>query len=107
MLAGMLLIIGLWALDMMAWKFAKASGQYFVMAGTALAMTVAVLRAVLPKIVDLPRSLPPEMRRNLILLVIAVGVVALFMALIFWVSVVHRSVTMALFNRQLLEFKQA
>ena len=106
-LAWMLSITGLGILDMMAWQLAKASGQYMAMVGAAVALTVAVLRAVLPKIADLPRSLTPQMRRNVIALVGAAGVVALFMLLIFWVSVVHRSVTMSLFNRQLIEFKLA
>lgn len=106
-LSGMLLVAGLGILDMMAWQLAKANGQYMIMVGTAVTLTVAVLRAVLPKIADLPKSLTPGARRTIILLVNAAGLAALFMVLIFWVSVVHRSVTMSLFNGQTIQFKLA
>lgn len=106
-LAGGLSIVGLGVLDTMAWQLAKGSGQYMAMVGAAVALTLAVLRAVMPKIADLPRSLTPTLRRNVILLVSVAGVVVLFMVLVFWVSVVHRSVTMSLFNKQVLEFKLA
>ncbi|MDR7152056.1 hypothetical protein J2W49_004032 [Hydrogenophaga palleronii] len=106
-LAGGLSIAGLGVLDTMAWQLAKSSGQNMVMVGTAVALTLAVLRAVIPKIADLPRSLTPTLRRNVILLVHVAGALVLFMVLVFWVSVLHRSVTMSLFNAQAFEFKLA
>lgn len=102
-----LLVMGLGLVDMVAWQLAKASMEYMVMSGASIGLTVAVLRAVLPKIADLPKSLTPGSRKNIGELINAAGLAVLVMAVIFWVSVVHRGVTMGLFRGQVLDFKFA
>ncbi|HSI50033.1 MAG TPA: patatin-like phospholipase family protein [Ideonella sp.] len=104
-----LVIAGLGLVDYLAWTLAKVTDWNQGAAGTAIALTVVVLRAVLPKISDLPRSLTPAMRGRLMDLANVLGALAVLVLLVFWISLLHRSATLSLFplNRssQLLQYR--
>ncbi|MBS0164323.1 MAG: patatin-like phospholipase family protein [Nitrospira sp.] len=97
-------VLGL--VDVMAWLLANAKAEHHGAVGTAVVLTMVALRAVLPKIADLPRSLTPGTRINLNGLINLIGVFVLLLLLVFWVSIVHRSATLALFynTRGILQF---
>ncbi|HEY9109369.1 MAG TPA: patatin-like phospholipase family protein, partial [Roseateles sp.] len=105
-LNAILIVAALGLVDVMAWLLANAKGDHQGAIGTVVLLTVVALRAVLPKIADLPRSLTPGTRRNLDGLINVAGVVMLAALLVFWVSVVHRSATFVLFDetRRVLQF---
>ncbi|QLA82501.1 hypothetical protein EXV95_18770 [Acidovorax sp. JMULE5] len=94
-----ILVLGL--VDMLAWLLADADGEHQGALGAASMLTVVALRAVLPKIADLPRSLTPGTRINLSSLVNFIGLSVLLLVLVFWISVVHRVATLALFDETL------
>lgn len=104
-----LIIIGLGFVDLMAWLLANARAEHQGAVGTTVVLTVVALRAVLPKIADLPRSLTPATRLNLNGLINMAGVAVLVMLMVFWISVVHRSATLMLFDetRRVLQFSLA
>lgn len=93
-----ILVLGL--VDVLAWQLADADGKHQGAVGAAAMLTVVALRAVLPKIADLPRSLTPGTRINLSSLVNLVGLFVLLLILVFWVSMVHRVSTLALFDER-------
>lgn len=101
-----LIILVLGLVDAMAWLLANSSVERQGAIGTAVVLTVVALRAVLPKIADLPRSLTPGTRINLNGLINLAGVSVLLLLLVFWVSIVHRSATLVLFDdtRRVLQF---
>jgi len=105
-LNAILIVAALGLVDVMAWLLASARGEHQGAIGTIVMLTVVALRAVLPKIADLPRSLTPGTRLNLDGLINVAGVVTLAALLVFWVSVVHRSATFVLFDetRRVLQF---
>ncbi|MFT3815755.1 MAG: patatin-like phospholipase family protein [Acidovorax sp.] len=85
--------------DLCAWQLAVASSNP---AGTAggIALTIVVLRALLPQIGDLPRGLSPLSRMLLAELMNLAGLGAMLALVVFWMSLVHRSVTLPLFDSQ-------
>lgn len=99
-----ILVLGL--VDVMAWLLANSSTEHQGAIGTAVVLAVVALRTVLPKIADLPRSLTPGTRINLNGLINLAGLSVILLLLVFWVSIVHRSVTLALFDdiRRVLQF---
>lgn len=105
-LYGGLAVLVLGLVDVLAWLLADADAKHQGAVGAAAMLTVVALRAVLPKIADLPRSLTPGTRINLSSLVNVVGLSVLLLILVFWVSVVHRVSTLALFDERwgLLQF---
>lgn len=99
-----ILVLGL--VDVLAWLLADSDAGHQGSVGAAAMLTVVALRAVLPKIADLPRSLTPGTRINLRGLINLVGLCVLLLLLVFWVSVVHRFATLALFDETRgLQFK--
>lgn len=95
-----LTVAALGLVDVFAWLLANASALHHGTAGVVIAITVVVLRTVLPKISDLPRSLTPGTRMNLMGLINFVGLAALALLLVFWISLLHRSATRSLFDEQ-------
>lgn len=95
-----LTVAALGLVDAFAWLLANDSALHHGTAGAVIAITVVVLRTVLPKIADLPRSLAPGTRMILLGLINFVGLAVLALLLVFWISLLHRSATLSLFDEQ-------
>nr|WP_316642418.1 patatin-like phospholipase family protein [uncultured Roseateles sp.] len=100
-------IAALGLVDGFAWLLANASAAHHGTAGVVIAVTVVVLRTVLPKIADLPRSLTPGTRMNLMGLINFAGLVVMALLMVFWISLLHRNVTVSLFDEQRRELQYA
>lgn len=92
-------IILLGIVDLLAWLLANANtaaqGQY----GGALALVAVALRATVPMISDLPKSLVPTTRKVVMEVINAAGVLLTVLLVVFWISLVHRATSGALFDR--------
>jgi hypothetical protein len=92
-----LLVLFVGGVDYLAWQLAMSeAGQSGAFAAAMVAVGVA-LRALLPKVAELPRTVTPGVRRMLATLVNLVGLMALTALAIFWISLVHHAVTMSMF----------
>jgi hypothetical protein len=78
--------------------FAKGQAANTGMIGGAITITVIALRVLLPKISDLPQNLAPLSRRRLLGLINLAGVAILALIVAFWISLLHRTATAALFS---------
>lgn len=100
------LTIGLGLVDLAAWRIAQSPTSPAA-AGASVAVGIAVLRAVLPLVGDLPRGLPPLARISLLELLNLFGLALLAMLLVFWISIVHRVTSQALFPSVVLDWAAA
>ncbi|SAL72770.1 Patatin-like phospholipase [Caballeronia terrestris] len=94
-----LVILALGVIDGLAWWFAKGDTANTGIVGGAIATTVIALRVLLPRISDLPQNLAPLSRRRLLALVNLAGIAVLALIVVFWISLLHRTATAALFSR--------
>lgn len=92
-----LIVAGLGVADYLAWSIGNLDAARQGTFGAALALTAVALRAALPKIADLPKSLTPGTRRSVLWLINVAGLLILAMAVIFWMSWVHRATSEVLF----------
>ncbi|UUX95546.1 patatin-like phospholipase family protein [Aquabacterium sp. J223] len=92
---GVLVVLG--AVDALAWRLAVADQEQAVTGG-AIALAAVLLRALLPRVADL-RGLSPWTRQGIGWLVHLAGLLVLLAIGVFWVSLVHRGATFALFDR--------
>ncbi len=89
-------IVALGLVDHLAWSLGNI--QHVEKLGAALAVLAALLRAVMPKVADLPKSLTPGMRRAFMTLIDVAGMILAALVLVFWISLIHRTVSEALFS---------
>ncbi|CAN5484990.1 hypothetical protein BH10PSE17_BH10PSE17_03560 [soil metagenome] len=85
-------------IDICAWSIATTESIHLGVVGAFLAVSVAVIRSVLSRIADLPKSLAPMLRGVLIGVIDLAGSLTIAALLIFWTSVLHRYVTTVLFD---------
>ncbi|WP_222623110.1 patatin-like phospholipase family protein [Ramlibacter cellulosilyticus] len=86
------------ALDYYAWQLALGGGGLQGRVAVGIAVAGVVLRAVLPKVAELPRNFPPLVRHAIGALLNVAGLMVLAGLVIFWISVVHGQVTQRLFS---------
>lgn len=93
-----LVVVALGLVDRLAWS--AAGGLAAQQGALALVLSLAAvgLRAALPKMADLPKSLAPVSRRVLLETVNVAGLALAALAVVFWVSLVHRAVSSDLFT---------
>ena len=91
------IVLGLGLLDATAWLLAHQTVGTQSAIGVVLALAAAALRAVLPKVADLPKSLSPRVQSIVMGLLHAAGLLLLALVAAFWCSLVHRVVAGALF----------
>ncbi|GJH30188.1 patatin-like phospholipase family protein [Caballeronia novacaledonica] len=96
-----LLIVLLGIIDGLAWWFANRKDANSGVIGGGIMIAIIVLRVLLPRISDLPQNLAPLSRRRLLALVNLAGIAILALIVAFWVSLLHRTVTGALFGHPL------
>jgi hypothetical protein len=92
-----LVVAGLGVADYLAWSIGTIDAAKQGTLGAALALTAVALRAALPKIADLPKSLTPGTRRSVLWLINIAGLLLLAMVVVFWMSWVHRATSDVLF----------
>ncbi|QGZ58399.1 patatin-like phospholipase family protein [Paraburkholderia acidiphila] len=90
-------VIALGIIDGLAWWLARGDLDGQSTAGASIAVTAVVLRALLPKLAELPQNLAPQTRARLLDLVNLAGLALLILLVVFWVSLVHRAAMTALF----------
>ncbi|WP_219851797.1 patatin-like phospholipase family protein [Methylibium rhizosphaerae] len=95
-----LIVAGLGVADYLAWSIGNIDAAKQGTFGAALALAVVALRAALPKIADLPKSLTPGTRRSVLWLINIAGLLLLALVVIFWMSWVHRATSDVLFVRR-------
>lgn len=94
-----LAILVLGVADYLAWSLGNVGqGAKLGVFGVALAALTALLRAVVPKIADLPKSLTPGTRRAFMTVLDVAGMVLAALVAVFWISLMHRAVSVALFS---------
>ncbi|WP_268800779.1 patatin-like phospholipase domain-containing protein [Pseudomonas huanghezhanensis] len=91
-------VVLLGIIDFLAWMLANVNTVVQGQLGGTLAVIAVALRATVPMISDLPKSLIPGTRRVVMEIINLAGVVITFMLVVFWVSVVHRAATVVLFD---------
>jgi hypothetical protein len=99
-LSGSLVVLALGLLDLMAWSLGTMSGAQHGSYGAAIVLAAVALRAALPKIADLPRSLTPGMRRAVIAVISLAGGLLLAGVLALWISLLHRATASVLFQQK-------
>ncbi|MDX9663656.1 patatin-like phospholipase family protein [Pseudomonas sp. P5_152] len=100
-------VLGL--VDYLAWALANLDTTSQSRLGAALALIAVALRATMPMISDLPKSLVPGTRRVVMEVINVLGVLLAGVLLVFWISVLHRATTSVLFDQdaRTLQFVQA
>jgi hypothetical protein len=88
-------------IDFLAWSLANLNTTLQNQLGALLPLIAIALRAAMPMISDLPKSLAHGTRRVLMEVINVLGVVMAGVLLVFWVSVLHRATTSVLFNPSL------
>jgi hypothetical protein len=86
------------AADYIAWSLGNSSTQGTF--GGILALIAIAFRIALPKISDLPKSLVTSTRRIMLETVNIAGIISLGLLIIFWMSLVHRITSDALFSER-------
>lgn len=84
-------------LEYFAWRLSLSGRGFQGQVGLGVAALGVVLRAVVPKVLELPRSFPPGARHVLGSIVSLAGLMILAGLMVFWISVVHTLVTHRLF----------
>jgi len=98
LLSAALLVLALGLLDLLAWSLGTMGSARHGSFGAGLLLAAMALRAALPKIADLPRSLTPAMRRVLNAVVSLAGTLLLALVLVLWLSLLHRATSGVLFQ---------
>lgn len=108
-LAAGLALVALGVVDYLAWMLATIDSAKQSTLGLLAVLIAVALRAILPKIADLPRGLTPGTRMGLLGVLNVVGLLLLAFVLVFWISIEHRAVSGVLFARgaERLEFALA
>ncbi|WP_449433779.1 hypothetical protein [Pseudomonas putida] len=96
-----LAFVALGMIDYLAWSLTNADTSSQNQLGAILALIAVALRAAMPMISDLPKSLAPGTRRVVMEVINVVGVALAATLLVFWISVLHRATTSVLFNSAL------
>ncbi|VVP05605.1 hypothetical protein PS838_03052 [Pseudomonas fluorescens] len=96
-----LAFVALGMLDYLAWYLTNSNTTSQGQLGAVLALIVVALRAAMPMISDLPKSLVPGTRRVVMEVINVLGVALTGVLLVFWVSVLHRATTSVLFDSSL------
>ncbi|MNO47320.1 Patatin-like phospholipase [compost metagenome] len=97
-LALLVLLVGVG--DYLAWSLGNFDAASQGTLGVVLALATVALRAALPKIADLPKSLIPGTRRVVMGVMNIVGLLVLGLVVVFWMSVVHRATSGVLFSQR-------
>jgi hypothetical protein len=92
-----LVIAGLGVVDQAAWALGNMDGMKQGGFGAAVALVAVALRAALPKIADLPKSLTPGTKRVVLGILNLAGLLLLVAVVLVWVSLVHWATSSALF----------
>ncbi|CAG9172571.1 patatin-like phospholipase family protein [Cupriavidus pampae] len=95
-----LVIILLGLVDYVAWIVANPLSRLHGILGGALVLLAVGLRAAVPRLANLPKNLTPFMRNAAMSLISIAGMILAIALLVFWVSVIHGAVTLALFPDQ-------
>lgn len=83
--------------DVLAWWIGHLHEVSQGSLGAALLLVIGALRAALPKIADLPKSLAPALRRAMLGLIGVAGWSLLALVVVFWMSCVHRGTSALLY----------
>ena len=100
-----LLLMGLGVIDYLAWSLGTMDGANQGSFGVAVLLVAVALRAALPKVADLPKSLTPTTRGVVMGVINLAGVVLLILVMVFWVALVHRATSGALFAQKPAELQ--
>jgi hypothetical protein len=84
-------------LEYLAWQLSLGGRGFQGQVGLGVALLGIVLRAVVPKVLELPRSFPPGARHVLGSIVSLAGLMILAGLIVFWISAIHSLVTHRLF----------
>lgn len=95
-----LVVTVLGAADYMAWSLGNSDNSTQGTFGGVLALIAIAFRIALPKISDLPKSLVTGTRRIMLEVVNIVGMIVLGLLVIFWMALVHRITSDALFSER-------
>lgn len=97
------------AADYLAWSVGNFHVAEQGTFGVVLAVVAVALRAALPKVADLPKSLTPGAKRTVMELLNIAGLVLLALVVVFWIGWVHRATSDLLFvsNPARLKFNPA
>ncbi|MNF28142.1 Patatin-like phospholipase [compost metagenome] len=87
--------------DYLAWSLTNSNTTSQGQLGGMLALIAIALRAAMPMIADLPKSLVPGTRRVVMEVINVLGVALAGALLVFWISVLHRATTSVLFDSSL------
>lgn len=93
--------LALGMVDFLAWSLTNSNPTSQGQLGGMLALVTVALRAAMPMISDLPKSLVPGTRRVVIEVINVLGFVLTGALLVFWISVLHRATTNVLFDSSL------
>ncbi|MFC4158947.1 hypothetical protein [Chitinimonas lacunae] len=93
-----LVVLGLGVIDYLAWHLGNLEAREQGTFGLGVGVLAVVLRAVLPKVADLPKSLTPGVRSGAMGLIGYAGLLVLSMVAIFWISLVHDLTSSVLFS---------
>jgi len=92
-----LIFVGLGVVDYLAWSLGNADVAKQGNLGALLVLIAVALRAALPKVADLPKSLTPTTRRVVLGALNVAGLGLLALIVIFWISLVHRATSDVMF----------
>lgn len=93
------------AIDQLAWRLGNLDVAVQSTFGFAVLVIGAALRAALPKIGDLPKSLAPSTRRVVMTLIALAGLLVLVLVVVFWMAIVHRATADVLFGTKPAELR--
>ncbi|MDB5821039.1 MAG: hypothetical protein JWQ11_4679, partial [Rhizobacter sp.] len=96
---------GLGAVDHLAFWLGNLHAAMQGTFGVGVLLAAVALRAALPKIGDLPKSLAPTARRIVLPVIDAAGVLLLVLVIVFWMSLVHRATSSVLFGTEPAELR--
>ncbi|CAM3890842.1 patatin-like phospholipase family protein [Klebsiella quasipneumoniae subsp. similipneumoniae] len=87
--------------DYLAWSLGNSNSNIQGTLGAVLGLIAVAFRIALPKISDLPKSLITVTRRVVLEVINFIGILGLALIVIFWMSLVHRLTSNALFDMSL------
>lgn len=97
-LAICVVVIGLGVMDYLAWSLGNAEVAKQRNLGLIIVLIAVALRAALPKVADLPKSLTPLTRNFVLSAMNLAGLGLLALVVIFWMSLVHRATSSVMFS---------
>ena len=100
-----LLLAGLGVIDYLAWSLGNLDGASQGSFGAAVLLIAVALRAALPKVADLPKSLTPSTRGVVLEVINLAGVGLLILVMVFWMALVHRATSGVLFAQKPAELQ--